>query len=314
MKPVWNVREVGTSIIHPTVTLRSCTFHYLGTKVTPSNLSQMFLSVCSHATDYDGRWSVRSTAVTYLCPVILQQIADLLHQHNPRVRYFVSLCNWTKPLESSNNFLMTIHANKKPSQDHVRECSWSTCYELAAHIPEADAGIMKGQNVFLQRSGLLGVSGNDKFNSNSIIVPMTLYTTCLFCLMIRTDCMLSEHGKDFCKIMWRKEDVFFNVLLISTSSQLWSIQHRFTMWSTIEPVLSGAILQGQLKLAVLLMRKSTKTRSSFIYLSLWRTWWFSMHSQWNGRWTIWAYVNMAFRLYQWSFSRASKHARYHFNM
>ncbi len=136
----WVSRGEGQSNFNPTVTLQGRIHHFLGALQPAPGRRPAFLSVYIHDTDFEVQSELRSQNFAGVDRVLLKSLTSMLNQHNACVQSFMSLHELARDNAPTERYKIGIHADKRPANEHVRRYNGPSCSEVAALIPDWEAG------------------------------------------------------------------------------------------------------------------------------------------------------------------------------
>lgn len=167
----WVSRGPGPSTFNPTITMQGRMYHYIGALLPSQGRSPAFASVYIHDTDYATQSRTRLNAAPQLDEALLAELAEMLHGRNPYVQTFLSMREWATSDDGANApapYQMVIHADRRPSNEHVRRYNGPEASEVAVLIPGNEDGEIGRRDIVVRKRGILNSNGNEVLDPISV--------------------------------------------------------------------------------------------------------------------------------------------------
>ncbi|CDF36554.1 unnamed protein product [Chondrus crispus] len=152
----WVNRGPGPSNFNPTMTMQDEMYHYMGPMMPSEGRVPSYASVYIQDTDYATQTRTRLGNSTRLEEALTTQLTHMLHECNPYVQTFLSA------------YQMVIHADRRPSYEHVRRYNGPEASEVAALIPGNENGEIGRREMVVRRRGTLNSNGNEVLDPISV--------------------------------------------------------------------------------------------------------------------------------------------------
>ncbi len=157
----WVHRGEGNSSFNPTVTVQGRIHHYIGGLQPAPGRSSASFAIYIFDTELDVQSEIRSHNVPIVSQGLMTRLAHMLHQSNSYVRSFLRLGEWMREDTPSPEYQIVIHADRRPSGEHVRRYNGPSCPEVAALIPENEDGMVGNRDIVVRKRGSLNSNGNE---------------------------------------------------------------------------------------------------------------------------------------------------------
>ena len=143
----WVKRGPGASNFNPTMTIQGEMYHYMGPMMPAEGRAPSYASVYIHDTDYATQTRTRLGSSRQLEEALMTQLTHMLHECNPYVHTFLCMREWAQPAHNNTPaaYQMVIHADGRPSHEHVRRYNGPEASEVAALIPGNEDGEIGGK-------------------------------------------------------------------------------------------------------------------------------------------------------------------------
>ncbi|CDF40386.1 ATP dependant DNA helicase [Chondrus crispus] len=167
----WVNKGPGTSNFNPTMTMQGEMYHYMGPMMPSEGRAPSFASVYIHDTDYGTQTRTRlGGASTRLEDTLLMQLTHMLHECNPYVQSVLSMREWAQSPQPNTlaPYQMVIHADRRPSHEHVRRYNGPEASEVAALIPGNEGGEIGRRDIVVRSRGTLNSNGNEVLDPISV--------------------------------------------------------------------------------------------------------------------------------------------------
>lgn len=169
VKAKWNNSGPGTSTYNPTLSIEGQLFHLLVPARQSSGIEPGFLEVYFHDSDAAAQAEQRHSHNRSLDPVILEEISNFLQQNNKYVQSFNCLREWVTAEKPPTEYIMVIHADRRPAREHTRRYNAPETSEGAAIIPGTEDRLFnRHRDTIVQRRGRLNSAGNDNLEEVSL--------------------------------------------------------------------------------------------------------------------------------------------------
>ena len=112
-------------------------YHYMGPMMPSEGREPSYASVYIHDRDYATQRRTSLGSSIRLEEGLMTQLTHMLHECNPYVQKFLFMREWAQ-CEHNNTpaaYQMVIHADRRPSHEHVRRYNGPKASEVAALIP-----------------------------------------------------------------------------------------------------------------------------------------------------------------------------------
>ncbi|CDF38180.1 ATP dependant DNA helicase PIF1 [Chondrus crispus] len=135
-------RGPGSSNFNPTMTMQGEIYHYMGPMMPSEGRVPSYGPVYIHDTDYATQTRTRLGNSTRLEEALMTQLTHMLHECNPYVQTFLCMREWAQSPHNNTPaaYQMVIHADRRPSYEHVRRYNGPEASEVAALIPGNENG------------------------------------------------------------------------------------------------------------------------------------------------------------------------------
>ncbi|CDF33944.1 ATP dependant DNA helicase PIF1 [Chondrus crispus] len=176
---IWVNRGPGPSNFNPTMTTQGEMYHYMGPMMPSEGRAPSYASVYIHDTDYATQTRTRLENSRRLEEALMTQLTHMLHECNLYVQTFLCMREWAQSPHNKTpaSYQMVIHADRRPSHEHVRRYNGPEASEVAALIPGNEDGEIGRRDIVVRRRGALNSNGNEV---RTKITPMMFYGWHLF--------------------------------------------------------------------------------------------------------------------------------------
>ncbi|CDF37673.1 unnamed protein product [Chondrus crispus] len=101
---------------------------------------------------------------------LMTQLTHMLHECNPYVQTFLCMREWAQSPHNNcpATYQMVIHADRRPSHEHVRRYNGPEVSEVAALIPGNEDGEIGRRDIVVRRRGTLNSNGNEVLDPISV--------------------------------------------------------------------------------------------------------------------------------------------------
>ncbi|CDF39089.1 ATP dependant DNA helicase [Chondrus crispus] len=166
----WENRRPGPSNFNPTMTMQGGMYHYMGPMMPSEGRRPCFASVYSHDTDYATQTRTGLGTSRRLEEALMTQLTHMLHECNPYVQTFLCMREWAQFPHNNTpaTYQMVIHADRRPSHEHVRRHNGPKASEVAALIPRNEDGEIGRRDIVVRRQGTLNSNGNEVLDPISV--------------------------------------------------------------------------------------------------------------------------------------------------
>lgn len=168
--------------------------------------------------------NIQTVAVLIFRPANLQHLTAKLHYYNPYNKPFLRDRRRATSVESSDHYWTAIHADKKPFEEHFRLYKAPNTFEIVVIIPGAEDGVLREQDFCLKMRSASSRRERGVWYYSSYSSCVVPFIICAFYAFLNSGVApCQEMLSNFCKTKRGKEDVFFDVLRLSTFSGTWPI-------------------------------------------------------------------------------------------
>ena len=138
----WVNRGPGPSNFNPTMTMQGEMYHHIGPMMPSEGLGPSYASDYIHDTDYATQTRTRLGSSRRLEEALMTQLTHMLHECNPYVQTFLCMRVWIQFAHNNTPaaYQMVIHADCRPSCEHLRRYNDPEASEVAALIPGIEDG------------------------------------------------------------------------------------------------------------------------------------------------------------------------------
>ncbi|CDF32173.1 unnamed protein product [Chondrus crispus] len=166
----WVNRGPGPSNFNPTMTMQGGMYHYMGPMMPSEGRAPSYASVYIHDTDYATQTHTRLGTSRQLEEALMTQLTHMLHECNPYVQTFLCMREWAQSPQNNcpATYQMVIHADRRPSHEHVRRYNGPEASEVAALIPGNEDGEIGRRDIVVRRRGTLNSNGNEVLDPISV--------------------------------------------------------------------------------------------------------------------------------------------------
>ncbi|CDF33021.1 unnamed protein product [Chondrus crispus] len=166
----WVNRGPGPSNFNPTMTTQGGMYHYMGPMMPSEGRAPSYASVYIHETDYATQTRTRLGTSRQLEEALMTQLTHMLHECNPYVQTFLCMREWAQSPQNNcpATYQMVIHADRRPSHEHVRRYNGPEASEVAALIPGNEDGQIGRRDIVVRRRGTLNSNGNEVLDPISV--------------------------------------------------------------------------------------------------------------------------------------------------
>ncbi|CDF40970.1 ATP dependant DNA helicase PIF1 [Chondrus crispus] len=166
----WVNRGPGPSNFNPTMTMQGGMYHYMGPMMPSEGRAPSYASVYIHDTDYATQTRTRLGTSRQLEEALMTQLTHMLHECNPYVQTFLCMREWAQSPHNNcpATYQMVIHADRRPSHEHVRRYNGPEASEVAALIPGNEDGEIGRRDIVVRRRGTLNSNGNEVLDPISV--------------------------------------------------------------------------------------------------------------------------------------------------
>ena len=149
----WVNRGPGPSNFNPTMTMQGGMYHYMGPMMPAKGRAPSYVSVYIHDTDYVTQTRTRLGSSRRLEEALMTQLTHMLHECNPYVQKFLCMREWAQSAHNNTPaaYQMVIHADRRPSHEHVRRYNGPEASEVAAFIPGNEDGEIGRRDIVVRR-------------------------------------------------------------------------------------------------------------------------------------------------------------------
>ena len=166
----WVNRGPVPSNFNPKMTMQGEMYHNMSLMMPSKGQAPSYASVYIHNTDYATPTRTRLGSSRRLEQALMTQLTHMLHQYNPYVQKFLCMRKWAQ--SSHNNtptaYQMVIHADRRPSHEHVRRYNGPEASEVAALIPGNEYGEIGRRDIVVRRRGTQNSNRNDVLDPISV--------------------------------------------------------------------------------------------------------------------------------------------------
>ncbi|CDF38382.1 ATP dependant DNA Helicase PIF1 [Chondrus crispus] len=166
----WVSRGPGTSNFNPTMTMQREMYHYMGPMMPSEGRAPFYASVYIHDSDYATQTRTRLGNSRRLEEALMTQRTQMLHECNTYVQTFLCMREWAQSPHKNTPaaYQMVIHADSRPSYEHVRRYNGPEASEVAALIPGNEDGEIGRRDIVVRRRGTLNSNGNEVLDPISV--------------------------------------------------------------------------------------------------------------------------------------------------
>ncbi|CDF38639.1 unnamed protein product [Chondrus crispus] len=166
----WVNRGPGPSNFNPTMTMQGGMYHYMGPMMPSEGRAPSYASVYIHDTDYATQTRTRLGTSRQLEEALMTQLTHMLHECNPYVQTFLCMREWAQSPQNNcpATYQMVIHADRRPSHEHVRRYNGPEASEVAALIPGNEDGEIGRRDIVVRRRVTLNSNGNEVLDPISV--------------------------------------------------------------------------------------------------------------------------------------------------
>ncbi|CDF35745.1 ATP dependant DNA Helicase Pif1 [Chondrus crispus] len=166
----WVNRGPGTSNFNPTMTMQGDMYHYMGPMMPSEGRAPSYASVYIHDSDYATHTRTTLGNSRRLEEALMTQLTHMLHECNPYVQTFLCMREWAQSPHNNTPaaYQMVIHADRRPSHEHVRRYNSPEASEVAALIPGNEYGEIGRRDIVVRRRGTLNSNGNEVLDPISV--------------------------------------------------------------------------------------------------------------------------------------------------
>ncbi len=155
----WVSKGERQSGFNPTVTLQIRIHHFLGALQTAPGRRPPFLSVYIHDTDFDVQSELQN--FTGVDRALFRNLASMLNQNNTYVQSLMSLHELALDNAPTDRYKFVIHADERPTNEHVCRYNGPSCSEVAALIPGNEDGMIGKRDILVKKRGQANSNGNE---------------------------------------------------------------------------------------------------------------------------------------------------------
>lgn len=158
-------RELRSSTVKPRIAPRVCIYYHFGALFPLSGIRSAYQLVYKHGTDFVAQIYMREMAMPPLRCTIIKTLTTILHKIELYVQTLSALREWTTPTVTSNISRTVIHADRRPSIEHIRRYDGSFTFKVAAIIPVAGNEIVSCKDIVFLYCGSLNSAINEVFET-----------------------------------------------------------------------------------------------------------------------------------------------------
>ncbi|CDF38542.1 unnamed protein product [Chondrus crispus] len=166
----WVNRGPVPSNINPTMTMQGEMYHEMGPMMPFEGRAPSYASVYIHDTDYATQTRTRLGNSARLQEALTAPLTRMLHECNPYVQTFLCMREWAQSPHNNTPtpYQMVIHADRRPSHEHVRRYNGPEASEVAALTPGNEDGEIGRRYIVVRRRGTLNSNGNEVLDPISV--------------------------------------------------------------------------------------------------------------------------------------------------